>query len=105
MWPNEPKKKDDTTMQRSRLLLVSAMAIAVLMPRLALAGTGTNGDAALAKSNLRLTAPIEHWDEAVPLGNGLLGGLLWGGGRNLKLSLDRGDLWDNRTHEMLRRDD
>jgi len=46
--------------------------------------------------NLELTAPITRWDEAVPLGNGLLGGLLWGEGNLLRLSLDRGDLWDER---------
>lgn len=46
--------------------------------------------------NLKLTAPITTWDEAVPLGNGLLGALLWGEGSVLKLSLDRGDLWDER---------
>jgi len=46
--------------------------------------------------NLKLTAPIKTWDEAVPLGNGLLGGLLWGEGGLLRLSLDRGDLWDER---------
>ncbi|MBX3751178.1 MAG: glycoside hydrolase N-terminal domain-containing protein [Opitutaceae bacterium] len=46
--------------------------------------------------NLTLTAPIKTWDEAVPLGNGLLGGLLWGEGGTLRLSLDRGDLWDER---------
>jgi alpha-L-fucosidase 2 len=49
--------------------------------------------------NLRLEAPIASWDEAVPLGNGLLGGLLWGEGRQLRLSLDRGDLWDERPAE------
>lgn len=47
-------------------------------------------------SNLTLTAPIATWDEAIPLGNGLLGGLLWGGGSTLNLSLDRADLWDLR---------
>jgi len=46
--------------------------------------------------NLELTAPITRWDEAIPLGNGLLGGLLWGEGNTLRLSLDRGDLWDER---------
>ncbi len=51
---------------------------------------------------LRLAAPIATWDEAVPLGNGLTGGLLWGEGRVIKLSLDRGDLWDNRTPETYR---
>jgi alpha-L-fucosidase 2 len=46
--------------------------------------------------NLELTAPITRWDEAIPLGNGMLGGLLWGEGNLLRLSLDRGDLWDER---------
>jgi alpha-L-fucosidase 2 len=46
--------------------------------------------------NLELTAPITRWDEAIPLGNGMLGGLLWGEGNTLRLSLDRGDLWDER---------
>lgn len=51
-----------------------------------------------AEQNLRLSAPIRTWDEALPLGNGLLGGLLWGEGSTLRLSLDRGDLWDERPH-------
>ena len=51
-------------------------------------------DAAL---NLKLKAPIDAWEEAVPLGNGMQGGLLWGGANRLRLSLDRGDLWDLRT--------
>ncbi|HPM82620.1 MAG TPA: glycoside hydrolase N-terminal domain-containing protein [Candidatus Anammoximicrobium sp.] len=50
-----------------------------------------------ASLNLKLAAPITTWDEAVPLGNGLLGGLLWGEGNTVRLSLDRGDLWDLRT--------
>ncbi len=45
---------------------------------------------------LTVTAPITTWDEALPLGNGLLGGLWWGGDGRLNLSLDRGDLWDER---------
>ncbi|MFO1491810.1 MAG: glycoside hydrolase N-terminal domain-containing protein [Kiritimatiellia bacterium] len=48
--------------------------------------------------NLQLAAPIQSWDEALPLGNGLMGGLLWGGDNLLRLSLDRGDLWDERPH-------
>jgi alpha-L-fucosidase 2 len=49
-----------------------------------------------ADLDLILEAPIRTWDEAIPLGNGLLGGLLWGEGDTLRLSLDRGDLWDLR---------
>lgn len=39
---------------------------------------------------------IMNWDEAIPLGNGLTGCLIWGDGSPLRFSLDRGDLWDNR---------
>ncbi len=56
-------------------------------------------------SNLELAAPIDRWDEAIPRGNGLTGGLLWGGGNSIKLSLDRGDLWDLRTPDTLLGDD
>lgn len=49
--------------------------------------------------SMRLVAPIKTWDEAIPLGNGLNGGLLWGEGPELRLSLDRGDLWDLRVAE------
>lgn len=48
--------------------------------------------------NLRLKAPVSTWDEALPLGNGLTGGLLLGEQNTIRLSLDRGDLWDERTH-------
>ncbi len=51
-------------------------------------------------SPLELAAPIERWDEALPLGNGMLGGLLWGSGNQINLSLDRGDLWDERRPEV-----
>ena len=51
--------------------------------------------------NLTLTAPIERCDEAIPLGNGIMGGLLWGGGNLLKVSLDRGDLWDLRRPDIV----
>lgn len=47
--------------------------------------------------NLVLKAPVTTWDEALPLGNGLTGGLLWGKENVIRLSLDRGDLWDERT--------
>ena len=49
-----------------------------------------------ASLNLKLAAPISTWDEAIPLGNGTMGLLLWGEGNTLRFSLDRGDLWDER---------
>lgn len=41
------------------------------------------------------------WDEAIPLGNGMLGALIWQKGSNLRFSLDRADLWDLRPVENL----
>ena len=38
----------------------------------------------------------DSWDEGLPLGNGLLGALIWKKGKALRLSLDRADLWDLR---------
>lgn len=45
---------------------------------------------------LHYTTPATVWDEAMPLGNGLLGALVWGDGKPLRISLDRTDLWDLR---------
>jgi len=37
---------------------------------------------------------ITRWDEALPLGNGSMGALLWGPAQSIRISLDRTDLWD-----------
>ena len=37
-----------------------------------------------------------RWDEAVPLGNGIMGILIWQKDGKLRLSIDRADLWDLR---------
>jgi alpha-L-fucosidase 2 len=54
---------------------------------------------------LSLEAPITRWDDGLPLGNGLIGALVWGEGGTVRISLDRADLWDLRTPEMLQRPD
>ena len=54
---------------------------------------------------MSLVAPIDTWDEAVPLGDGLIGALMWGEGNMLRVSLDRGDLWDLRRPEIYSRPD
>jgi alpha-L-fucosidase 2 len=45
---------------------------------------------------LHYQEPATVWDEAMPLGNGLLGALVWEDGKPLRISLDRTDLWDLR---------
>lgn len=44
-----------------------------------------------------------RWDEAIPLGNGMLGSLVWQKGERLRFSLDRADLWDLRPMRGLHR--
>jgi len=61
--------------------------------------------AVAAVSALRVDGPITRWDEGLPLGNGLLGALVWGEGHVVRISLDRGDLWDLRTPDVLTRPD
>ena len=79
------------------LLLLLALPITI-----AAAGSPTDSRLPAESLNLKLKAPITTWDEAIPLGNGLLGGLLWGGDQTIRLSLDRGDLWDERPANSLR---
>jgi hypothetical protein len=50
----------------------------------------------LCPRSLTLPAPIVKRDNGIPLGNGLTGGPFSGESNTLKLSLDRGDLWDER---------
>jgi alpha-L-fucosidase 2 len=47
-------------------------------------------------ANLKFSTLASSWDEAIPLGNGMLGALVWQKGDNLRISLDRADLWDLR---------
>lgn len=46
--------------------------------------------------NLQFDSLAVRWDEGIPLGNGWLGELIWKKGNNIRLSLDRVDLWDDR---------
>ncbi len=44
--------------------------------------------------NLSFEKTISRWDEALPLGNGDIGCLIWGKAGALRLSIDKCDLWD-----------
>ena len=41
------------------------------------------------------------WDEGIPLGNGMMGALIWQKDGNLRFALDRADLWDLRPVDNL----
>ena len=42
---------------------------------------------------------IPRWDEGLPLGNGILGALVWGNADDFRISLNRADLWDLRRSD------
>ncbi|NOX65305.1 MAG: hypothetical protein GXO85_05770 [Chlorobi bacterium] len=51
--------------------------------------------------NLNFTELAQTWDEAIPLGNGMIGSLVWQKNGKLRFSLDRADLWDLRPMENI----
>ena len=51
----------------------------------------------LKKYNIKYERAVGNWDEALPLGNGKLGCLIYGDGP-IRFTLDRVDLWDTRPH-------
>lgn len=55
------------------------------------------------KHDLRFNKLASQWDEAIPLGNGTLGALIWQKGERLRFSLDRVDVWDMRPMRGLHR--
>jgi len=54
-----------------------------------------------SQNDLHFNQLATRWDEAIPLGNGMLGALIWQNGDKLRFSLDRADLWDLRPMENL----
>lgn len=57
------------------------------------------------KYRLKFEKSITRWDEAIPLGNGRIGSLVWGGPSALRFSLDRTDIWDRSTPMYTERED
>lgn len=49
---------------------------------------------------LDLHGSILHWENAIPIGNGMCGALVWGNGEYLTFSLDRGDWWHTGFNTM-----
>jgi alpha-L-fucosidase 2 len=68
-------------------------------------GFTINTTAQEKKHNLQFDTLAKHWDEALPIGNGMLGALIWEKNGNLRISLDRADLWDERPMKGLHREE
>ena len=57
------------------------------------------------KYDMSFTRLANSWDEAIPLGNGILGSLVWQKDGKLRFSIDRSDVWDNRPMDNLDREE
>lgn len=55
--------------------------------------------------NLRFDQIPKSWDEGLPLGNGIIGSLVWEKDGKLRFSLDRADVWDMRPMAGLHREE
>ena len=61
--------------------------------------------AQLQKSNLEFSSLPTRWDESLPLGNGMLGAMVWQKQNQLRVSLDCAALWDERPMKDLHRNE
>lgn len=52
----------------------------------------------LQRHDMIFEKPASRWEQGIPMGNGTLGTVVWGGGEHpLRLSLDRADIWEIRN--------
>lgn len=54
-----------------------------------------------SENDLCFDAAAQTWDEGMPLGNAVVGALIWNKNDALRMSLDRVDLWDLRPSDSL----
>lgn len=74
-----------------------------LIATLALSFAAITTYAQSSQHDLQFRQLATNWDEAIPLGNGVLGALVWQKDGQLRFSLDRADLWDMRPMKGLHR--
>ncbi|NUN93552.1 MAG: hypothetical protein HUU04_07210 [Verrucomicrobiae bacterium] len=53
----------------------------------------------MKRHGIRSTSPVHRWDEGLPLGNGLLGLLVWGAVVPRRIARTRGGVRDPRRWE------
>jgi alpha-L-fucosidase 2 len=86
-----------------RLLLKLGVGAMAATPTTLLAGSGEspNLDISMKTDALSLwyTRPAETWTEALPVGNGRLGAMHFGGVRSEHLQLNEGTLWAGGPHD------
>jgi len=80
-----------------KLLCCGFVVMLAIISNCSIAAGAQAGDA----HDLRFTGLPRQWDGGLPLGNGLVGALVWQRENVLRIALDRADLWDLRHTKEL----
>lgn len=75
---------------------ISGLILAVLAFALGCTPRGYHDRLPASRHDLVFDKLAATWDEGIPLGNGMVGALIWKKGDSLRMSFDRADLWDLR---------
>jgi len=88
-----------TSLSDRRILAgrVGGPMLAVLVFAAACTPSGYHQTLPAPRHDLAFDKLAATWDEGIPLGNGMIGALIWKKGDSLRMSLDRADLWDLRS--------
>ena len=54
----------------------------------------------VGKYDILLNHPARDWNEGVPIGNGLLGSIVYGEPSQLNFTINRSDVWDYRYKDF-----
>lgn len=79
-------------MTKTRLL---ALLIATATP----GSASLSADSAVEETVLWYRQPAAEWLEALPLGNGLLGAMVFGGTREERIAINESSFWSGRPHD------
>ena len=81
-------------------MLKRRMSFGVRLALLVVAATALSAAAAAAESDLKLTydKPAAKWTEALPLGNGRIGAMVFGGTEDERLQINESTLWGGGPH-------
>jgi len=85
-----------------KTLSISFTIIAVLIIQILFAGCNSGKIETTPSANdLVFDKLASTWDEGIPLGNAIIGSLVWQNGDKMRFSLDRTDLWDLRPMDSI----
>jgi alpha-L-fucosidase 2 len=88
-----------------RLLCIVSLAAALVAASLPAAGTSLQlqpSTSTSARSALWYSHPAAKWDEALPLGSGRLGAMVFGGTANERIQFNEDTLWRGKPHNYVR---